>query len=369
LNQRTYEYYTMNLQDKAILKLDNNPGGQAQKNGLDKIVIFDAKDLEPTDFVCWRGNDGSIVNLKKTYDSDKETLTIQMQNPGIIPLKNMQGIYFGTAAKDLNLCDLGSAKYNWQATPDVSKNTAEAVLTSPVEKARDLKVTLKLLASGIVSLKWTYNTQTNDVKVPFEVPLEIVAPKNDKLSETQTLADYLIVGDSSKGEPLLTVKSPKNSAVVYKLFGAMLDEYLNVISGQVVINQKADGILGLAERVSSNLFLSTGVYSLWTLDTANPEEHGTLPGANLYGVHPFYMARATDETWFGVYTNLAAAQDWYLKRHTDDKTLMDVQTIAVGGLADMYFMFGDAPNDVTKSYHQNIVGLPVLVPQWLYGWN
>jgi hypothetical protein len=65
--------------------------------------------------------------------------------------------------------------------------------------------------------------------------------------------------------------------------------------------------MGLSERVSNDLFLKDGVYSLWSFDTANPIETGKAPGNNMYGTHPFYMARSSDDSWFGVFTNLANA--------------------------------------------------------------
>jgi len=80
-----------------------------------------------------------------------------------------------------------------------------------------------------------------------------------------------------------------------------------------ITKKDSKGIMGLFERVSSDLFLPDGVYSLWSLDTANPVETGKQPGNNLYGTHPYYMAQASDDSWFGVYTNLAAAQDWWIK--------------------------------------------------------
>lgn len=71
-------------------------------------------------------------------------------------------------------------------------------------------------------------------------------------------------------------------------------------------------MLGL-DQVSSDLFLKDGVYSLWAYDTADPVEDGKPPGKNMYGTHPFYMAKAPQDTtpkstgWFGVFTNLANA--------------------------------------------------------------
>ena len=88
----------------------------------------------------------------------------------------------------------------------------------------------------------------------------------------------------------------------------------------------------------------------------------------MYGTHPFYMAKATDETWFGVYTNLAAAQDWWIK---NDMTNGDViiKTYAAGGLGDVTFMFASNPDTISATYQNFIVGNPVLVPQWSLGWN
>lgn len=126
--------------------------------------------------------------------------------------------------------------------------------------------------------------------------------------------------------------------------------------------------MGLAEQVTSKLFLDDGVYSLWARDVPSPVSQGKLPGSNLYGTHPFYMARATDDTWFGVYTNLAAAQDWFIKNNAQDGKV-DVKTYATGGLGDIYFLFGSNPGEVAQMYQSAIAGEPVLVPQWALGWN
>lgn len=114
----------------------------------------------------------------------------------------------------------------------------------------------------------------------------------------------------------------------------MIDGRVNVSNGK-----KFNGIMGLAERVQNGLFLGDGVYSLWSRDQPDPVETGQPPGNNMYGTHPFYMARAKDDTWFGVFTNLANAQDWWI---SNDKDLgsVNVTCFATGGVADLYFMFG-----------------------------
>jgi len=148
----------------------------------------------------------------------------------------------------------------------------------------------------------------------------------------------------------------------------ILGQYINYIDATVFTppaNDNSDapfkGIMGLFERTGSDLFLDDGVYSLWSRDQPNPIEDGKAPGKNLYGTHPFFMGRGMHEAgvWFGIFTNLAAAQDWWVKN--EDRGFVDVKTIATGGVGDLYFMPAFDPNTVVKLYH-TIVGKPVLVP-------
>jgi hypothetical protein len=105
--------------------------------------------------------------------------------------------------------------------------------------------------------------------------------------------------------------------------------------------------MGFFERVFNDLFLPDGVFSLWSLDSGVHKETGKLPGTNLYGAHPFYMAKATDDSWFGVYTNLAAAQDWWIKTNQTVNREVDIKNYAAGGVGDLYFFTDDNPNLLT----------------------
>jgi alpha-glucosidase (family GH31 glycosyl hydrolase) len=107
-----------------------------------------------------------------------------------------------------------------------------------------------------------------------------------------------------------------------------------------------NGVMGLVEQVSGSLFLPDGIYSLWSLDTADPAQNSKLPASNMYGVHPFFMGRATDKTWFGVFLNLAAAQDWTI-RNDNTTGVVGLKTLAVGGMVDLYIMMGPDPSTVT----------------------
>ncbi len=104
-----------------------------------------------------------------------------------------------------------------------------------------------------------------------------------------------------------------NGILVYQLNGMLLTDYFNYMSGTALTAATSGGVMGLFERVSNNLYLPDGTYSLWSRDTANPVEDGKPPGKNLYGTHPFYMYTATDNSWVGSFTNLAHAQDWKVK--------------------------------------------------------
>lgn len=100
--------------------------------------------------------------------------------------------------------------------------------------------------------------------------------------------------------------------------------------------------MGLGEKAKSGLFYDTGVYSYWALDTANPTETGRVPGNNLYGTHPFYMFKGGPSVWAGVYTNLAAAQDWYIYNEAE-LGYTNITTVAIGGVADIYVIIGYDP--------------------------
>merc|ERR1740117_652764 len=201
--------------------------------------------------------------------------------------------------------------------------------------------------------------------VPFRVPSDIVDVNRTDLSEDKVLSDFVEVS-SDYNLPSITIKN-SGGQTVYSLGGFILDQYFNYIEATAFTAPRSKGILGLFERTGDELFLGDGVYSLWSRDTANPVETRTAPGQQEYGSHPYYMGRAPDDSWFGVYTNLAAAQDWWIKNDAESGEV-SVRTVAAGGLGDVFIMMAETPDEVTKLYH-SIVGKPVLPPQWALGWH
>jgi hypothetical protein len=57
----------------------------------------------------------------------------------------------------------------------------------------------------------------------------------------------------------------------------------------------------------------------------------------MYGTHPFYMFRHDTASYAGVFTKLAHAQDWFITNNKD-KGLIDILSIATGGLGDISVM-------------------------------
>ena len=106
---------------------------------------------------------------------------------------------------------------------------------------------------------------------------------------------------------------------------------------------------------------------MWNMDRGMPFENGKPPGTNTYGTHPFFMYQSSKDTWVGVFTKSAAAQDWYIKNDRYSN-ITNITFIAAGGLSDLYFIIDQTPNLVSAAYIE-LVGKPVLIPYWTLGWH
>jgi hypothetical protein len=188
-------------------------------------------------------------------------------------------------------------------------------LTNSLSQYPDLDLTLRVVkaaAGCMLRVGWKY-TNHQAYRPAFEVPEDIVVPLPE--DSKAVLSDYVTYTANATGPFTLDVISPGAKTVLYTLTADMqLMEYLNVINGvaHTYPDSTAEpgafkGVMGILEQTSTDLFLKDGVYTLWSRDTPNPEQTTKAPGANMYGTHPFIMAKATDKTWFGQFINLAAA--------------------------------------------------------------
>lgn len=121
---------------------------------------------------------------------------------------------------------------------------------------------------------------------------------------------FMNISEGANGTSILKIYSVRNASLpIFELDTLAFDEYLNSYGGTLHTRKGDDfeGILGLGDQVSGELFLKDGVYSFWNRDEPDPVQSRTLPGANLYGTHPFFMYRAQDDLVYGVFTNVANA--------------------------------------------------------------
>jgi len=68
-----------------------------------------------------------------------------------------------------------------------------------------------------------------------------------------------------------------------------------------------------------------------------------------------------------VYSNNAAAQDWRISNNGSSGQV-NVTTIGIGGIGDLFFFSAETPDGVVTQYHL-IVGKPLLFPEWALGWH
>lgn len=167
--------------------------------------------------------------------------------------------------------------------------------------------------------------------MPYEVPSEVVSVNRTDLVDIEdgTLSDHILfIQDESTNQSLeISVKTGQsgNSTLwekVFSLEGFVMREQFAMTQASVNVKKSPIGgyhwgIMGLADQVSDNLFLEDGVYTLWNRNQNSPESDGRPPGKNMYASNPFYMGRANDSNWLGVYHNSAAATDWWIENDAD----------------------------------------------------
>jgi hypothetical protein len=266
-------------------------------NGIQDFTITNAADLQNIDFACWVSEtENKATALTITKDATKNTVTFENPDKTAIQPFYVKNIYFGNSDTDLNLCgsvglaaDKSAPFYTVAAAPDLTKNTVSMDLKGNLANNKgtpDITVTLSVLGTEVASDKrdilnifWTYTNKPAEFKTPYQVPLEIAGIDKTKLSATGTLDKWVVFTQNSTTKAFtLDIVNPAKPAVKYYTLSSDMQfgEYINVINGVAhtfgTTEQDFKGIMGLTEQTSNNLFLPDGVFSLWSLDTANPKQ-------------------------------------------------------------------------------------------------
>lgn len=120
-------------------------------------------------------------------------------------------------------------------------------------------------------------------------------------------------------------------------------------------------VMGLGERVT-NFPLNPGTYTLFARDNVSPWDYGQPGvGANIYGVHPFYIAM----------DNNGNATGGFLLNSNAMNAIVGTESVTyqtTGGIIDYWAFVGPDPESVVLQYH-GLIGIPTLVPYWSLGWH
>lgn len=381
LEEKEYEYYRFHVSAGSLKKWTLNdqnlyPAGR----GLDSLTIVNAETHANTDFACWVSNDEVISVVTPTYDATTKTLVLK-DPTGPIDLTKLRDLYYGNDTLDQNLCVgfEGHDNQFYKVKGDVPDLATTAPVTFTVTNNKplanpDLNITITLTEASIVNIRWNYAHKPEPVKSPYEIPSNII--DIDLHPGHRNLSDFIqwhtVIRKDNPGEFILMVINPDDQSPIWSLRSNMLlNQHLNMWEGTAHTREtNFQGLMGLSDQTATDLFLGNGTYTLWNRGSPDPVETGKYPSENTYGSHPFVMGAANDvnKSWFGVYSNVANAQDWVIHNEEVSGDVV-VNFIATGGRGDISVWSSPTPNGVVATYHNSIVGLPVITPQWALGWH
>ncbi|XP_013408342.1 maltase-glucoamylase, intestinal-like isoform X2 [Lingula anatina] len=223
----------------------------------------------------------------------------------------------------------------------------DTTLTLFAKEIADVIVDIEFQTNGRVRVKLT---DANDPS-RFEVPLNITSP-NAK-------APNPIYDVQISTSPVFTFKVVRKDtgvAVFDTSIGGLLleDQFLQIATKLPSSNVYG---FGMHQHYSYKHNMNWQTWGMFTRD--QPPMDG---GANLYGVHPFYM---------GLEDNGKAHGVLFLNSNAQDVTLSPAPALTyrtIGGVLDLYFFLGPTPENVVQQYTEAI-GRPFMPPYWSLGFS
>jgi hypothetical protein len=236
----SYLYYSFQHNDKSLIKqiINDNQGTYFNGFQIGELVITDAADLKGVDTACYINNAGQAKPLTASFDDAKKVLKIT----GGINFQQVERVHYLQKGVDFNLCDPTTDFYTITDLPDLTKSSVSMTLTSTTKAARDLQMVLTVLSTGVLNMKWTFAKAEQGVKIPFQVPADIIdvdrtAAQDKKLSDIVTV---------TKDPLTITVKDMLGQDM-YKLNGMQLGELFNHIDASFYTSGPTKGLIGLFE--------------------------------------------------------------------------------------------------------------------------
>ena len=203
----------------------------------------------------------------------------------------------------------------------------------------------------------------------FEVPIFAESSWSDMWIEGFQHYNLTNAGLSINSSPFgLQLKERESGNIEYSTFGhkfRYMDRYIEW-TAEIPTHQ----VYGMGERVH-NFTLLNGTYTLWNKDNhlLSPIDDAKSPGKNLYGSHPFYMAKVSTDPknpkFIGVFMRNANAQEFSI---TYEGKKAIIKHVLLGGILDIYIFHSGKPSYIIQQYHQ-LIGKPYLPPFWSMGYN
>ena len=291
----------------------------------------------------------------------------------------MQNFYFGTKMDD-NVCS--KSLRQWTVVDPTAIDLTSHMTSFQLQNIQDqtnpkIQVTVSALKEADFRIQMSVVADSKDPSTQFKP----FAPQNLQVTDFTPnkdvkLMDYIKINTASDKYSLQIMSRIDKKTVIFDTadHDLFLSQYFMVWGSNLMtqMNDQFFGAFGLGERVD-HYFLQDGTYSFWNRGHPNEIENGQLPGKNNYGTHPFMaykspiMASTGESTFVSLFFNNAAANDVIIENDAKTGTV-SFDYISIGGQFDLFVNERNQVDELVQKY-QKLVGNPVMVPQWLLGWN
>lgn len=193
----------------------------------------------------------------------------------------------------------------------------------------------------------------------WEVPDDLMGNTKDDYGMRLTWGSF----DTSNSPFGMTLANPQNSGINWiSTVGRNLvfTEYY-IEQGFVIESQQ---LYGFGERVNA-FEMEPGNYTGWS-NGVPPHPAPTELGHNLYGDHPFVLARLKDNTFVGIFFKNSNAKSLEYTHVSEGRSILNFRS--TGGVLDFFFFAAEKAEDVIKDYHQ-VIGTPNFPPFWALGFH
>ena len=163
-------------------------------------------------------------------------------------------INYGVTGKDLNICDEGAFTYKIKGDykPDLTKSSETFLLeNNGTTKLPDLNITLSVVNSNTLNVKWRFQETPKGYRQQFEVPKDIINVTAQKT--TAQLERFLDIQNTPNKPFGIRIQNLQGSYVL-SITEMLLDQNLNIITAihNTTSGDNFKGIFGLGERVQGD---------------------------------------------------------------------------------------------------------------------